>query len=352
MKSYNMSQPKNKDLVADENSFTGRSAWLRLLLGALLGAGALWLVARNVSLQELAHAFGQARSGPMLLALGVVTLVILAKVWRWRFLYLTATAVPPFYALWNALLVGQLVNLLAPFRLGEVARVYALYQQTQSSKAQALGTVAVEKSLDMIMLLFTLAILLPLVVVPRFISDQGPLLAGVAGGSLLFLYLLAYQTERVAGWLAFLAQRLPDAIGDRVTRWAVSGLSGLAALRSRRANVALVLSSAIIVALSVLTPLAVFWAFNLPYGLVEATLLNLVLSVGMVPPSTPAKVGIFEWLVVFTMRQLGMVDDALILSYALVYHAAVVLPPIVFGSVAATRTRWRPDNTVVGRSAA
>jgi glycosyltransferase 2 family protein len=326
--------------VADQKSFANPSTWLRLILGLLLGAGALWLVARNVSPEGLRQAIGQARSGPVVLAFALVTLVILAKVWRWRLLYQPPPAVPSFAALWHALLIGQFVNLLAPFRLGEVARVYALYQQTGSSKAQALGTVAVEKSLDLIMLLFTLIILLPLMVVPRFVSDQGPLLATVAAGSLLFLYLLAYQTERVAGRLAQVGRWLPGGLGEKMTRWAVSGLGGLAALRNRRANVALVISSAVIVVLSILTPLAVFRAFDLPYGLPEATLLNLVLSVGMVPPSTPAKVGVFEWLAAFTMKQLGMADEALILSYALVYHAAVVLPSILLGSVAASRTRW------------
>jgi uncharacterized protein (TIRG00374 family) len=334
-----------RDTVADQKSFVNLSTWIRLILGLLLGTGALWLVARNVSPQELGQAIGQARSGPVLLAFGLVTLVIGAKVWRWRLLYQPPTAAPSFAALWQALLIGQFVNLLAPFRLGEVARVYTLYQQTGSSKAQALGTVAVEKSLDMIMLLFTLVVLLPLMVVPRFVSDQGPLLGAIAAGSLIFLYLLAYQSERVAGWLARLGRRLPGGIGDRATRWAVSGLGGLAALRSRRASLALVISSAVIVVLSILTPLAVFWAFDLPYGLPEATLLNLVLSVGMVPPSTPAKVGIFEWLVAFTMKQLGMADETLILSYALTYHAAVVLPPVLLGSVAATRTRWWPGQS-------
>jgi glycosyltransferase 2 family protein len=335
-----MPRYESEVVTGHQNSFTGRSTWLRLLLGSLLGGAAIWLVARNVSLQELGYAFGQARSGPILLALGLVMLVMAAKVWRWRFLYLTGTAVPSFYALWNALLIGQLVNLLAPVRLGEVARVYSLYQQTQSSKAQALGTLVVEKSLDMMMLLFTLAILLPLMVVPRFISDQGVLLALIAGSSLLFLYLLAYQAERVAAWLALLGHKLPGSVGVRTTRWAASGLSGLAALRNRRATVALVSVSAIIVALSILTPLAIFWAFELPYGLPEATLLNLVLSIGLVPPSTPAKVGVFEWLVALTLKQLGMVDDALILSYAIVYHLAAVLPQIVLGSIAAARTQW------------
>lgn len=317
-----------------------RSFVLRLVAGAILGTAAVWLVARNVSLQELGHAFAQADSGPMLLALSLATLVIVAKVWRWQLLYPRGTAVPPFGALWNALLIGQFINLLAPVRLGEVARVYSLYQQTHSSKAQALGTLVVEKSLDMMLLLFTLLILLPLVVVPRFISDQGVLLALVVGGTLLFLYLLAYQAERVAHWLALLAQRLPATIGDKAIRWAVAGLSGLAALRSRRATVALLFWSAVIAVLSILTPLALFWAFNLPFGLPEATLLNLVLSVGMVPPSTPARVGVFEWLVALTLRQFGMVDGALILSYALIYHAAVVLPQIALGSIAASRTQW------------
>jgi glycosyltransferase 2 family protein len=318
-----------------------RGFWLRLLLGAALGLGGLWLVGRNVSLAELGQALRLAQSGYILLGLALTVMGMAVKTWRWQLLYRPYPPAPSLLALWRALLVGQLVNLLAPFRLGEVARVYALYQQSRSRKSQALGTLVVEKALDLIMLALTLFILIPVVVVPPFLLERGPLLALLAGAGLAILYLLAYQTERVVAWLQWLAHWLPTAVANRLLQLVVSGLEGLAALRSRRLALALVGSSAVITLLSVLTPLTVFWAFDLPYGIAAATLLNLVLSLGMVPASTPAKVGVFEWLTAVTLKQLGLEGEALILSFALVYHLVVVLPQIILGAGAASRVQWR-----------
>ena len=101
------------------------------------------------------------------------------------------------------------------------------------------------------------------------------------------------------------------------------------------------LVSLLIGGLSVLTPLLLFTALGLPLGLKEAILLHLITSIGSVPPTTPARLGVFEWLVVFMLAQLGEGDENLRLSYALLYHSVVLLPQLTLGAVALAQSRWR-----------
>ncbi|MEW5986578.1 MAG: lysylphosphatidylglycerol synthase transmembrane domain-containing protein [Chloroflexota bacterium] len=326
-------------------SFKKVAPWLRVGLSLLLGIGGLWLITRNVDLAEVGRALGQAHLEAIALGLLVILVTILAKTWRWRLLFAAAEDAPRFRALFWALVLGQFINLLLPFRLGDLTRIYTLHQETQSGKARALGTLVVEKTLDTVMLALTLLVLLPLVVVPRFVSEPGLTMTVIAVLALGLLYAVAYQTERVVSLLQQLARLLPLPLERRLMRLAVGGLSGLASLRNRRLMVTLFLSSAAIAGLSVLTPLVLFATFDLPLGLVEAVLLNLVLSLGSTPPSTPAKVGVFEWLVAFTLGRFGLTDNVIIVSYALIYHTVVILPQIVLGSAAVFRTHWRPGVT-------
>jgi hypothetical protein len=79
----------------------------------------------------------------------------------------------------------------------------------------------------------------------------------------------------------------------------------------------------------------------LPFGFVEAAVLNMALALGFVAPSTPLKIGIFEWLTIFVLRQFADLPDSLGLSYALVFHGVVILPTIILGFMATVRSRWR-----------
>jgi glycosyltransferase 2 family protein len=266
---------------------------------------------------------------------------MVAKTWRWQFLFYLDKEVPAFTTLWQALAIGQLLNLLAPIRIGEVARVYVLYQHTQLSKAQALGTLIVEKALDMILLALSLLILLPVVVVPHFFTSNQRWLFVLLSLAILFaLYLLAYQAEWIHSQTERISQWLPVFAQERLQKWLLSGLQGLAALRSGPAVGLLLISSLLILSLSVMTPLLIFRAFQLPYGLIEAIWVNFVVTIGTVPASSPAKVGVFEWLVIFTLMQFGLSDEAINLSYALVYHLVAILPLIVIGSIAGANTSW------------
>lgn len=315
-------------------------SWLRLAVSLLLGAAGLWLLTRNVNRHDLLMALGRANLGYVGLGLLVIVTTMLAKTARWFLLFVTRPNPPAFRTLFWILVLGQFANLL-PIRLGDIIRIYALDQQMPGNKARILGTLVVEKTLDMLTLLLMMVVLLPLVVLPDTLEGKVYTLAAVSLIAPLGLYLLAYQTERLTRLLEWVAGRLPGPFAQRFIRLVVAGLEGLIALRSHRVTLLLLLLVALIGLLSALTPFVLFRAMGLPLGLVQAAVMNLVVTIGSVPPSTPANVLVFEALVALTLRQFGLQEDALILSYAVIYHVVVVLPQILLGSIAPARTKWR-----------
>jgi uncharacterized membrane protein YbhN (UPF0104 family) len=198
-----------------------------------------------------------------------------------------------------------------------------------------------EKTLELLMLGLTVLVVITAVTLPPWLNQTTTTLTAGAAALLilLLLYLIAAHTEQVIRVMEALFARLPSALGERFSRWAVSGLAGLAALRSRWLAVLLLALSVVIAVFSILTPLLLLWAFHLPFGWVEAAIINIAIMIALAPPTTPGKIGIFDGVVAFLLLQFGYENQAVVASYTIVYHLVVVLPLILLGSIAAARTR-------------
>lgn len=342
----------------DKKQPNGRStkklifSWLNLFLGVALIIWGTWYIAQEITFAQIVEALAVANFPLIVLALLVVVSTQAAKAWRWQLLFYPKEAGLTLNASFWAVMLGQFVNTVISFlRLGELARVYALYQQTSISKIRALGTLVLEKTLELITLVLTVVVLLIFVIVPDFVSEQGLTIGLAAGTAFFLLYLLAYQTQWVIRVLSYLLRLLPPALAKRLLHWSVSGLEGLAALRSKQALAQVFSTSLLIGLLSIVTPWLLFPALGLPFGLVEAALIHVGTTLASaLPVPTPARLGVFEAAVMFMLSQFGLDNPALAFSYAILFHLLIVLPQVLFGAIAASRTNWRwrsalPANT-------
>lgn len=84
-----------------------------------------------------------------------------------------------------------------------------------------------------------------------------------------------------------------------------------------------------------------FDAFNLPFGIVEAAVVHIVVTIATTPPSTPGKIGVFNGAVALILISFGMTNEAVVISYSIVFLLVVIVPQIVLGSIAAAKTDWR-----------
>jgi uncharacterized protein (TIRG00374 family) len=317
--------------------------WINVGLTAVLLAGGVWYLSGKIDFADIQQALLVANGRYILLALAAVTLSGTVKTWRWRVLLAPDNEKSiPFTALFWAIWLGQLVNTILPFmRVGEFGRAYALNQQTNFSKMQAISTVVIEKSLDLILLGLTLLLLIPLIALPKTVAQSGIVLAGVALILLLGLGLVATQTAVVLRFSRWILGKFPVTVQHRIFPWIISGLEGLSSLRKSGAIGKLLGLSVLTTLIAISIPLLLFRALSIDsLGSVAAIILNAGITLVSTPPTTPGELGIFEGTVIFLLDQLDFTNGAVAVSYAIIYHIVVLLPKIVWGSIAVSRTKW------------
>lgn len=302
----------------------------RFWLGLMLSGGAAYLAIRTTDLDRVRHAFSEANPIWVALALASVLMTVGVKAARWRALYPRTGRRPRFRALTMALLIGMTANLLAPARLGELARIYVVERLEGQSKALSLSTIAIEKWADLIMLLLTFAALLPFFSWPTWLTAWGQRLAWLASAltatlvaSLFFLNRMHSLAERVACCLP--------------ARWSNSVLGiwhaiqeGLFALRTVPQIGALLGWTLMVWLVSASTNLLLLRALALPSSLLIALTLLVILQAGNALPSSPAKIGTFHYLAILGLGLFDIPQDVA-LAFAVWLHLVVVVLLIGLG---------------------
>ncbi len=323
------------------------SAWRRFLPGlnliltsGLIIAG-LWYLSTRLDLATIVDALSQASIGYTVLSVVIMLATILLKALRWQLMFPAERPPVRLSSCFWAISLAQYVNLVVPFiRLGEVARLYALNREAGVSPGRGVGTLVVEKTLDLIFFGLTILFVIPFVVFPDYVSRPGPILTLLPLILFGVLYLLAYQTDLVISLWRRMIAPFPTRARDLLLRLAVNGLEGLAALRDRRLNLLMLLLSLLIAGLSIVLPYVLFLALSLPLTFLDAALVHIVVSIAIVPPSTPAKIGVLNGAAALVLWQLGVRDEANIAAYAILLYLVVVVPQIILGLIATSRTKW------------
>ena len=98
-----------------------QSAW-RIGAGLAIGGVALWLASRGTDSGALRAGLAAARTSWVVLAVASVFLTVAAGVIRWRILFHPQSHERSWQTLTAAFVVGQMLNIVLPLRIGQVVR--------------------------------------------------------------------------------------------------------------------------------------------------------------------------------------------------------------------------------------
>lgn len=292
--------------------------WRSLILGGVISAACLALLLRQVDLGRTWESLTQADAGWLGLSLVTIVGALLLRFWRWQLLFLPQNRVS-LRGSAVATLVGYMFNTVLPGRVGELARASLIGHTDRVGTPRALGTIVVEKILDVLVLLVFLGILVSMLPLPEAITGAG-VKASIAFGALAVAFFAAAVFRgTVVGWAARYLDPLP-LLGrlhpSRTIHLVLDGADGL-----RRPHLLLgqlVLSTALW-GVAMLTIVLTFRAFNLDVPWTAAALVLVTTNLGMTVPSAPGYLGVYHYIAVETLR-LFDVEPATALACAFVLH--------------------------------
>jgi hypothetical protein len=327
-------------------------------LGLLFALVCLGLSFYGIDLAEVAATLRNTSLGWLGLALTMVAAATLAKGLRWRILlYHDASAaqgdpgIQPLsvWRLTNIWLAGASLNLALPIpRSGDLARAYLAGEAGQLSKARVLGTVAAEKLLDMVMLAVCFLLLLSVVALPAELAARQTSVIGMAAVLVAVVALVLWQRDRLMAGARWFLARLPGSWGPRLIGALTRAMAGLEALRSPRAVVLLAFWSVVVWLLSTAINNAVFLAMGWPSSWVASLFVLVVLQAGIILPSTPGKVGVFQVLCRWSLVFLGY-PAAVGVAYGVLLY---LVAPVTYMAAGALALLWESWQARTGRASA
>lgn len=309
----------------------------------VLGGVLLWLALRNVDFGALGGALRTANYWYLLPLAALLLGAHLLRAWRWQMLL---EALPdaeqrtqrvPLKTAFYSVMIGYMVNYAAP-RLGEVARTANLATQTRLPFSGVLGTVVVERLLDVLVLAMGLLVALVMladrtVALAPIFSPAADLVADPPVA--WWIIIVAGLVVAVGGALLFRAvlrrSARTEGLGGRVAATLRSFRDGLASvLRAPRRLGIVGTTLAIWAAYLVMTYLPLPMLGITDFGMGDAWVLLMVGSVGMSVPS-PGGIGSYHYVTIRTMEGLFGVATAPATAYAVLSHAAQLVLYTVVG---------------------
>ncbi len=195
-----------------------------------MGFVLLLLVLVKVDLRATAATLTSASYGYLVPAALFLMLFLALKAVRWSYLLASAGRVSQ-EAIFSAVLVGYFGNQVLIANSGELLRALVLGQREDLSKSAILGTIVIEKIMDVSVLCFSLLLLLWLIPLPSWVGEVGLVATLILAFGLAMVALLLYRKS--VDLLTSLLDRISPLWAQAMARLFSSFVDGLRALERR-----------------------------------------------------------------------------------------------------------------------
>jgi len=271
---------------------------LAIRLGLSLGvAGAFgwWLHNQGIEIVPSAGGFRTISAWAIPAYLAMLAAVHFLRAYRWTYL-LRPVADVPVRKILPVAFVGFLAILMLPLRMGELARPFLIKRHAGVSMSAALGTIAIERVIDGLLVSLWLTVCLFGIPASRsgYIWPLRLMPLGLFVAALLFLLVFLAKGDRVIGFSERLSARFSKKLSGTVGHVMRGFSKGLSALPNRAAFVKFLAMSIAYWAVNAAGVLLLARGCGLELGPAGAVALMGIVAVGILLPSGPGFFGNFQ----------------------------------------------------------
>ena len=266
------------------------------VLGIAFGALLVWLLLRQIPTGDVRRTLASLDVQFIAIALFLYAVALALRSWRWSIL-LSSGGKIRYTTVLLVLVIGYAVNNLLPARLGELVRASLAKRRLQLSGSFSLGTIAIERTIDGLIVVGLLAVgFLALPSNAPYHKSILSVLIGAAalfGSAAVFFFVLSGRRRGLSG-------RVWTAISARIG----SFQDGLATLRSS-VLLATLAASCIVWIADCASQWFLLRAVGVQLTPVQLALTASIVSLSMLLPTAPGFVGTLQLAFVIAVTSFG-----------------------------------------------
>ena len=238
--------------------------------------------------------------------------------------------------LFSALMVGYLGNTVLPAHLGELIRSYIIKRNSALSGSLVLGTITLERFLDIISLLIIMSVVFIVYPFPAWLQSSVLIMMLVVIGLFALAVVIRKNSQDVHNFISKMIGFFSMRAAEKFTLKMNNFSDGLLSIKKVSSRLKL-----IVLTLLIWISYWLFLHINL-YSLEVVTIYKLTpiaslillvaTTVSIIVPSSPGYIGTYHYLCVISLMLFDVPKETA-LSYAILAHASNILPLLVAGLI-------------------
>lgn len=302
---------------------------IRTLLGFAISLLFFFLAVRKVEWKTVLSSLREIDPGFLSLTIASLFGSFICRAILWKSLLANKKTVSLRLS-FESIIIGYMGNNILPLRMGELMRAHAIGKKEGLSKSFALASIVLERLLDLLSLLVFFVALLISMPLANWLLVSGGLVFTFLALMMIVIYFIASDLERFSSIMRKLAQFFPASVSDKALGIARSFIEGLALIRSQAQVARAIFLSLLTWFLMILSFYFGLKAFSMPLPFTASLLLAVVLNIGVMIPSSPGFIGIFQYLCVVSLSFFAVPKESA-LAFSMVLHAVSYVPVTLLG---------------------
>ncbi|MCD4813023.1 flippase-like domain-containing protein [bacterium] len=322
----------NSEKLGKQGSSLGK--YFKIAIGIVISLVFVGLALHNIDFGKLLNTFVNINLFWVALAgiLIFVTYFLRVLIWR-QLLHQYPTNM---WNLFRIMTLGYFANNLLPLRLGEVVRIWLLGKKENLPAGISVATVVIERGVDLFSLLFYFVLMMFFIPFEGWLKLSGLILAGFGLVFALVLVLNHRFGGHLIEWIEKPLERLPGGVGVWIHKQFGKFLGGLKLLDSFPQLMRVLVLGLIIWLTWITVVYFCFLALGLNLSFLAAIFLIVVLNFGLMIPSSPGGLGVFEFMVILALKPFG-VEKEVALGVGFTFHMLQYILTFIVGWIFAVQ---------------
>jgi glycosyltransferase 2 family protein len=319
-------------LISFFENLRGKRSTVLALLGYCLALGCLVWVLHDFHIIKSLRQMEDVDWRWVLLGMAFDVVSYAFQALRWKFLLAPFQKVPLIRTI-RAVYAGLFANLVFPLRPGEFLRSYLISSQENITLGRVLGSVGVERLIDLVIATASLGLVSLYVQLPVRFKRAADILGVVTLAVVAIIVAIIFYLEFKLGG----EEEHPTGRRRYVPGRIMGALRGLHAMGTAPSFYPAVLVSIAMPACQVLALWALIRSYPLPLSFTDSVVVLLIINIGVSLPNAPANVGSYQFFCVLGVTIFD-VDRGTAAGFSFFAWFALTLPFIFLGFAALVRS--------------